>query len=165
MLSRPHISSVQALRYTSVEFCLSKSHVISECGKPCHATKVFVQAASLIPALMLYTSNSDEMHDRWGSSTENQELELVVASQLKLLLVAGDRLKEGASVNKGLSALGDVISALCRGDKHIPFRCRDSFYSIWLVLRWIFSYMFWSLVLKTNLVGWFVHLRPLPAGG
>lgn len=34
----------------------------------------------------------------------------------------GDRLKEGIAINTSLSALGDVISALCRGEKIIPYR-------------------------------------------
>ena len=34
----------------------------------------------------------------------------------------GDRLKEGRAINKSLSALGDVISALSSGESHIPYR-------------------------------------------
>lgn len=34
----------------------------------------------------------------------------------------GDRLKEAQSINKSLSALGDVIGALTSGQKHIPYR-------------------------------------------
>ncbi len=34
----------------------------------------------------------------------------------------GDRLKEGIAINKSLSALGDVISALSSGEKIIPYR-------------------------------------------
>jgi hypothetical protein len=33
-----------------------------------------------------------------------------------------DRLKEGMAINKSLSALGDVISALSSGEKFIPYR-------------------------------------------
>lgn len=33
-----------------------------------------------------------------------------------------DRLKEAQSINKSLSALGDVISALSTGEKFIPYR-------------------------------------------
>lgn len=36
--------------------------------------------------------------------------------------VQGDRLKEAQSINKSLSALGDVISALATKSPHIPFR-------------------------------------------
>lgn len=34
----------------------------------------------------------------------------------------GDQLKEAQSINKSLSALGDVISALTSGGKHVPYR-------------------------------------------
>ena len=33
-----------------------------------------------------------------------------------------ERLREAQSINKSLSALGDVISALSSGEKHIPYR-------------------------------------------
>ena len=36
--------------------------------------------------------------------------------------VSGEGLKEAQSINKSLSALGDVISALTKGAKHIPYR-------------------------------------------
>ena len=34
----------------------------------------------------------------------------------------GDRLKEAQSINKSLSALGDVIQALQQRNSHIPYR-------------------------------------------
>jgi kinesin family protein C2/C3 len=34
----------------------------------------------------------------------------------------GDRLKEAASINKSLSALGDVVSALQQRSSHVPYR-------------------------------------------
>eukprot|EP00613_Pedinella_sp_CCMP2098_P013245 CAMPEP_0171758202 /NCGR_PEP_ID=MMETSP0991-20121206/46139_1 /TAXON_ID=483369 /ORGANISM="non described non described, Strain CCMP2098" /LENGTH=185 /DNA_ID=CAMNT_0012360867 /DNA_START=1 /DNA_END=558 /DNA_ORIENTATION=+ len=34
----------------------------------------------------------------------------------------GQRLKEAASINKSLSAIGDVVSALTTNNKHIPYR-------------------------------------------
>lgn len=36
--------------------------------------------------------------------------------------VQGDRLKETQNINRSLSALGDVISALATKSPHIPFR-------------------------------------------
>merc|ERR550514_1751178 len=36
--------------------------------------------------------------------------------------VQGDALKEAVEINKSLSALGDVIAALCANQKQIPYR-------------------------------------------
>jgi len=35
---------------------------------------------------------------------------------------AGERRAEGVSINRGLTALGRCVTAMCRGDKHVPFR-------------------------------------------
>lgn len=44
--------------------------------------------------------------------------------------VQGDRLKETQNINRSLSALGDVISALATKSSHIPFRLSSFFFSI-----------------------------------
>lgn len=36
--------------------------------------------------------------------------------------VTGDKLKEAQHINKSLSALGDVISALAQKNAHVPYR-------------------------------------------
>lgn len=38
----------------------------------------------------------------------------------------GECLKEAQAINKSLSALGDVISALAAEQPHIPYRCAQS---------------------------------------
>lgn len=40
----------------------------------------------------------------------------------------GERLKEAQNINKSLSALGDVISALATKSPHIPFRFLKKIY-------------------------------------
>ncbi len=63
----------------------------------------------------------------------NRKTEVVTYGKLTLVDLAGserndktgatgDTFKEGMSINKSLSALGDVISALSSGQKHIPYR-------------------------------------------
>ncbi|CAH8619550.1 unnamed protein product [Schistosoma intercalatum] len=50
----------------------------------------------------------------------------------------GDRLKEGAKINRSLSALGNVISALAENKKVIPYR--DSILTKLLVLKNFFTF-------------------------
>lgn len=49
-------------------------------------------------------------------------VDLAGSERLAKSCAAGDRLKETQSINKSLSALGDVISALGAREKHVPFR-------------------------------------------
>lgn len=44
------------------------------------------------------------------------------AARLKKSLSEGENLKEAQAINKSLSALGDVISALATEQQHIPYR-------------------------------------------
>ncbi|CAD26523.1 KINESIN-LIKE PROTEIN [Encephalitozoon cuniculi GB-M1] len=49
-------------------------------------------------------------------------VDLAGSERLKRTLCAGDRVKEGISINSGLLALGNVISALFKKSSHVPFR-------------------------------------------
>lgn len=49
-------------------------------------------------------------------------VDLAGSERLKRTLCAGDRVREGISINSGLLALGNVISALFKGSPHVPFR-------------------------------------------
>lgn len=59
----------------------------------------------------------------FSNTTDN----IVIPALLKRLNLTysgatGNQLKEAQSINKSLSALGDVINALTSGSKHIPYR-------------------------------------------
>ncbi|KAG9154695.1 hypothetical protein Leryth_019043, partial [Lithospermum erythrorhizon] len=49
-------------------------------------------------------------------------VDLAGSERVKKSGSAGSQLKEAQSINKSLSALGDVISALATGNQHIPYR-------------------------------------------
>ena len=49
-------------------------------------------------------------------------VDLAGSERLSRTGATGDRLKEAQSINKSLSALGDVIFALANKESHVPFR-------------------------------------------
>lgn len=49
-------------------------------------------------------------------------MDLAGSERAKRTKAEGQRLKEGININKGLLALGNVISALSEGKSHIPYR-------------------------------------------
>jgi len=59
-----------------------------------------------------------------GECTKNKLwlVDLAGSERISKTEVQGERLRETQNINKSLSALGDVISALATKSPHIPFR-------------------------------------------
>ena len=111
------------------------------------ATRVVVKDAAALNALIA-TATAARATSGTNMNAQSSRSHLVVALELrstnrrtsavtcgKLTLVdlagservdrsgsAGDRLKEAQSINKSLSALGDVVGAVSTGAKHVPYR-------------------------------------------
>lgn len=49
-------------------------------------------------------------------------IDLAGSERIQESKVEGDRLKETQAINRSLSVLGDVISAIIKKENHIPFR-------------------------------------------
>ncbi|GAA6047599.1 hypothetical protein JCM3770_001583 [Rhodotorula araucariae] len=78
------------------------------------------------PSTPSAASSADEGEGTWTVITSKLHLvDLAGSERMKRTAAAGDRAKEGIAINAGLSALGNVISALGDPSKkatHIPYR-------------------------------------------
>ncbi|KAJ0080121.1 hypothetical protein Patl1_22640 [Pistacia atlantica] len=64
-------------------------------------------------------------------------VDLAGSERVGKIEVEGERLKESQFINKSLSALGDVISALASKSGHVPYRFGPPQFGSWQVLRLI----------------------------
>lgn len=69
-----------------------------------------------------------------GESTRSKLwlVDLAGSERVAKTEVQGDRLKETQNINRSLSALGDVISALATKSPHIPFRYQKLHYALFM---------------------------------
>lgn len=73
----------------------------------------------LIAILIVESTNKKTKQVTTGKLTL---CDLAGSERLKKSEVTGEQMKEAQSINKSLTALGDVIEALSKNAKHIPYR-------------------------------------------
>ncbi|XP_023767429.1 kinesin-like protein KIN-14E [Lactuca sativa] len=88
-----------------------------------HTTETLMNEASsrshLILSIVIESTNLQTQSIARGKLSF---VDLAGSERVKKSGSAGNQLKEAQSINKSLSALGDVISALSSGNQHIPYR-------------------------------------------
>ena len=77
-------------------------------------------------------------------------VDLAGSERVKLTSATGARLREAQHINKSLSALGDVISAMASGQKHVPYRNSKLTFLLQDTLR------------ENSKVVMFVNVNPMP---
>jgi len=95
-----------------------------------HSTKMNKTSsrAHTIFQIILTTQTYDEETKKRSNKTSKTSLvDLAGSERIDKTGATGDRLREGVNINKALSALGNVIKALCdraqgKKNKHVPFR-------------------------------------------
>merc|ERR1712072_670593 len=73
----------------------------------------------LIVILIVESTNKKSKQVTTGKLTL---CDLAGSERLKKSEVTGEQMKEAQSINKSLTALGDVIEALSKNSKHVPYR-------------------------------------------
>ncbi|KAJ2160486.1 kinesin-like nuclear fusion protein, partial [Coemansia sp. RSA 562] len=69
----------------------------------------------------LYLQGTNTLTGESSSGVLNL-IDLAGSERLSSSGSSGDRLKETQAINKSLACLGDVIAALAKGNRHIPYR-------------------------------------------
>merc|ERR1712048_660878 len=88
-----------------------------------HVTSTAMNAESSRSHLILIiTIESVNRKSKQVSRGKLTLCDLAGSERVKKSEVTGDQMKEAQSINKSLTALGDVIEALTKNAKHIPYR-------------------------------------------
>ena len=72
--------------------------------------------------MLRVTVRGEGLVDGQRSKSHLWLVDLAGSERVGKIDIEGERLKESQSINKSLSALGDVISALASKNPHIPYR-------------------------------------------
>ena len=115
-----HVQGATTVEVQSLEECMA---VYEEGQRHRRVASTRLNIASsrshLIMSLVIETTDlQTQVHTRGKLSF----VDLAGSERNKKSGSAGEQLKEAQAINKSLSALGDVISSLARGDPHIPYR-------------------------------------------
>jgi kinesin family protein C1 len=80
------------------------------------------QRSSRSHSVFILSINGHNKHTGESCQGVLNLVDLAGSERLSQSGATGDRLRETQAINSSLSSLGDVISAIARGDAHVPYR-------------------------------------------
>jgi kinesin family protein C1 len=122
-LLMPKSSCEEVLNKFEVKFPAEIYSLLEEAGKNRKVAETICNEHSsrshLIFTIHILSRNMDKNLERRGSLNL---VDLAGSERVALSKVEGDRMKETQAINKSLTQLGVVISALAKKEPHVPFR-------------------------------------------
>jgi len=112
-----HLKTVRINSIEQVERVIDKANG----NRACSATNANAQSSRSHSVFSLHLSGTNESTAQKSHGILHL-IDLAGSERLAHSGATGDRLKETQAINKSLSSLGDVISALARNETHIPYR-------------------------------------------